>query len=87
MMAKEEEIRRSREHIVRRVNTYDKALQLLINYGATAEAQVFVDIRTRNGTEDRLDLSELYRPDVETLKANITMQLEKLKTDLKELLK
>jgi len=87
MMAKEEEIRRSREHIVRRVNAYDKALQLLINYGATAEAQVFVDIRTRNGTEDRLDLSELYCPDIEVLKANVTMQLQKLKNDLKELLK
>lgn len=86
-MAKEEDIRRSREHLVRRINAYDKALQLLISYEVVTEVQVFVDIKTRSGTEDRLDLSELYCPDIEVLKANVTMQLQKLKDELKELLK
>lgn len=86
-MAKEEDIRRSRKHLVRRINAYDKALQLLISYEVVTEVQVFVDIKTRSGIEGRLDLSELYCPDIEVLKANVTMQLQKLKNDLKELLK
>lgn len=87
-MAKEEDIRRSREYLVRRINVYEKTLQRLLQYGMSTDIQVFVDVKNHRCTEEeRFDISELYCPDTETLKANVTMQLEKLKTDLRELLK